>query len=86
MDAVIGKFIFPKAPCAYRQTIAFAFSPGDNEQPGKLVQSVLALWAHWPDAKDDALMNRAPNEETAAQITDVFHAPSLRQSKWPCAA
>ena len=79
MKAGVGKFIFSEASCAYHQAIPFKFYPDDHKRPGKLTRNVSALRAQRFNAKDAAFMHRAPDGESAAQITDVFHARSFRE-------
>ena len=78
MEAGIGKFIFPKAPCAYHQTITFVFHPNDYKQPRILILEVLAIGAQRVDAKNDTLVNRASNGEAATKIAHILNEGSLR--------
>jgi len=77
--AAVREFIFPKAPCAYLQTIVLAFHPNDYKKPGKFIDEVLAFRAQGPDAKDAALVNRAPDAEPATSLTDILHLRPLSE-------
>ena len=79
MIAAIGKFIFPEAPYANRQTIPFALDPNDYKQPGKFIWELLALQPQRFDAKDAALVNRASQGDAASRVTHIFQAGSLRE-------